>query len=740
MVGMVFGFGNAGGGGPRRTGLWLLFALLLWLAATVAQRQTRVEVVSDGSRIVVDVAGSTASIPLTIESLQRIEIRAMDSVDPPGGRALELVEGEHVVLVESLPPVFQLPPGRIEPLGDWELDEFAGSGVVYSREVDVTGPFTLRAGFTGRFLHHLTVTLHGSPTCTISFRRGWINNDLFIWDADGVAVASTSIDPQPGVDLMAVLTTLARAGAAAALLTALFTLTTWLPTPQARASVARSSSGGQLGLAAAVVLGAAAAGLSIWVARAVLEALPHFPDTVVYVLQAKWLLAGRLYQELSTIQEHLTVPFTYVTAEGWLAHYPFGWPALLSVGLAVGKPWLVAPVLGGLYTVLLYLVGRELYSRGLGLMTAALAVVSPISCLLFASLLSHAAGATLILLSLWLMLVARRRQAPWLTVIAGLALGFAFGIRPLAAVAVAVPVLAFVLFDLRRPAEAPRTPWLFAGTTIGIAIGLVPTLIANRLITGSFLSFPYSLAKGSMYSIENWPFGLRNMDVLLASSQPALFGWGWGYAASWFLTALPLAVVLVPILLRRLNSYDVLLLACFATLVLLHLGTRAHGLHGFGPRYYFDGFFALYLLAARGFQELARIGVGPDVTVARPRYGSPAFLMAATLFVTLNASALLVLPQRLESYRGYNRVDGALVHDIQQLDTDRALVLFGESDWRNWAMASPLMAGDGGGNFVFGQDLEDNAALFRFAPDRPAYLWLAGKLEPLARSGEGARD
>ena len=126
--------------------------------------------------------------------------------------------------------------------------------------------------------------------------------------------------------------------------------------------------------------------------------------------------------------------------------------------------------------------------------------------------------------------------------------------------------------------------------------------------------------------------------------------------------------------------------------------------------------------------------------MARPRYGSPAFLMAATLFVTLNASALLVLPQRLESYRGYNRVDGALVHDIQQLDTDRALVLFGESDWRNWAMASPLMAGDGGGDFVFGQDLGDNTALFRVAPDRPAYLWLAGELEPLARSGDEARD
>ncbi len=740
MVWMVFGFGDSGEGGPRRTGLWLLVALVLWLAGVAAQRHTRLEVVSDGSRVIATVAGSTTSVPLTIESLHRIEIHATDAVDPPGGRTIELVEGEHVALVESLPRVFPLPVGWVQPLGDWEIDELAGSGVVYSREVDVTGPFTLRAGFTGRFLHHLTVTLHGSPTCTISFRRGWINNDLFIWDASGVAVAATSIDPQPGVDLLSAVTTLARAGAAAALLIALFTLTTWLPTPQVRPPIARSSSRVPLGLATAVALGAAALVISAWVARDVLEALPHFPDSVVYVLQARWLLTGRLFQELSPIQDHLTVPFTYMTTRGWLAHYPFGWPALLSVGVAAGRSWLVAPVLGGLYTVLLYLVGRELYSRPLGLLAAVLAVVSPISCLLFASLLSHAAGATLILLSLWLLLVARRRQAPWLTVLAGFALGCAFGIRPLAALAVAIPCLVFVLSDLRRPMAAPSTPWLFAGTTAGAVIGLIPTVLANRVITGSFLSLPYSLAKGSMYSIENWPFGLRNMDVLLASSQPALFGWGWGYAASWFLTALPLAVVFVPILLRRLNAHDVLLLICFTFLVLLHLGTRAHGLHGFGPRYYFDGFFALYLLAARGFQELARIGIGPDVTVARPRYGSPAFLMAATLFVTLNVSALAMLPQRLELYRGYNRVDSSLVREIQQQGADRALVLFGEPDWRNWAMASPLMSGDGGGDFVFGQDLEDNTALFRFAPDRPAYLWLAGELEPFTRPKDGARD
>ena len=47
------------------------------------------------------------------------------------------------------------------------------------------------------------------------------------------------------------------------------------------------------------------------------------------------MLGGSLWGEVSAIQEYLTVPFTYVEGNRWLAHYPPAWPALLALGLAL---------------------------------------------------------------------------------------------------------------------------------------------------------------------------------------------------------------------------------------------------------------------------------------------------------------------------------------------------------------------------------------------------------------------
>ncbi len=73
-------------------------------------------------------------------------------------------------------------------------------------------------------------------------------------------------------------------------------------------------------------------------------------------------------------------------------------------------------------------------------------------------------------------------------------------------------------------ASADHAIAAFAG---GFVLAGIPTLVANALITGSAFSFPYSLAHGSMFGAANIPFGLRNLDALLASSGAALTGWGW---------------------------------------------------------------------------------------------------------------------------------------------------------------------------------------------------------------------
>ena len=195
--------------------------------------------------------------------------------------------------------------------------------------------------------------------------------------------------------------------------------------------------------------------------------------------------------------------------------------------------------------------------------------------LIFGSLLSHAAAATFILAGLWLTLLARRRGNWPAAALAGVAMGLAFGIRPLSAAAVAVPLSAVIVRDLvaRRHRDSRNR---VIGWFMGATAAALPTLAANQLITGNALTFPYSLADGSMYFAANLPFGIRNLDVLLYSAGTMLHGWGWPQFHGAFWVALGLAFPLVPFLLRRHTASDVLLAAVVVSVALTPLAISAN--------------------------------------------------------------------------------------------------------------------------------------------------------------------
>ncbi len=457
---------------------------------------------------------------------------------------------------------------------------------------------------------------------------------------------------------------------------------------------------------------------------------------MVYLLQARWLLDGRLVPPVSAIQQHLDVPFTYVVDGHWIAHYPFGWPAMLATGLAAGAAWTVAPLLGGLYVMLLWWLGNTLYDQRVGCAAACLGVLSPMARVIFGSHLSHAGSATLVLGFLVLLQRSRRRQGIGLALAGGILLGLAFGIRPLSALAAAVPCGIQLLMDCRNSHRGQSSRARLAAVITGGVAGTVPLLIGNLIITGSPLSLPYTFARGSMYSLANVPFGIQNLDAIFASTLPALHGWGWGLSGGWLILALPLALTMVPFLLRRYTKSDILLAGWFLCLMAVHVGTQAHGLHGFGPRYYFDAFAALFLLTARGFQELARIAPGGDRSEkcpAEPGGTAITWIAAALLFAVLAGSTAVTLPERLRLYTGYNGVDASLERAVADAGVARGLILFGDDDWQDWAMASRMMTGPRRHDLIFARDLGDNSALWTAYPGMPAYLWRGGRLETLAR-------
>ena len=696
---------------------WLAAAPLLWLAAAAVDRSTEVVVENLGDHLRVVVAGTELEVPAAVRQLDRIALHAAASIDPPGGRAIVLAHGSARERW-PLPHRFEPAPGSPPPVGDWWVDGRLPVEPVFDRQVDVAGSFVLEASLRGRFTNDLTLTLTGTPTLFVSLRRGLLDNYVAVKDRAGGLLAVTTLDPTPGPDLLAIAAQLLRAAAAACLLVAFVLLVALLfpgspdnriasPAPSPR----RTPPSWVTAVVLLVLLGLGVA-ISFWVATDVLGGLPHQIDETIYLLQARWLLDGEVAPEATPAHRLLAPPFTYLRDGRWLAHYPVGWPALLAAGLAARVPHLATTVLGGIFVILVFVVGRELDDTVTGLAAATLVVVSPLARLMSATMFPHAACAVLVGVAVWLALGPRRLPAAAGAGI-GLALGACLAVRPMTAVVVAL-VLGVWLLAGALGGEQRRTAWttLASAVVVGVAASL-PTLVHNTSVTGDPFTLPYSLASGTMYGPANVPFGIRNLDAILVSASAGLAGWGWPLVSGGLALALPLAFVGLPFLLRRARPTDWLLLAIVLAAAAAHLPTRANGLHGFGARYAFDVGICLVLLAARGWRELARAG-RPSPTAVRT---------VLALFLVLNLTALAALPARLASYRGYAGVTGALERQLAASGLERAVILVDGDSLEAWCEGGRFMTGPRRHDIVVAAEAGDTSLIEAAYPDRPLLRW-----------------
>ena len=716
----------------RLLALWLLAAPALWLIAAGIDRRTEVVIENLGSHLRFSVAGTDLVVTDTIDSVGRITIHAADSIDRPGAILLEI---DHDGGVEELRSRrrFSFPEDTPTPVGDWWVDHRDVSEPRLDETVSIDGPFTTRATFLGRFSSELTITLHGRPTVSFSLRRGLLDNYMVIRRSDGSLVDVTTLDPTPGVDIRATVAQLLRAAAAALLVipfvgfvAVAFPSTTKIATTSKPESPSRNPSS-RVALLAALGLAVIGAAISAWVAVDILGGLPHQIDEVVYLLQGRWLIDGEVAPAVTAIQDHLSVPFTYVVEGQWIGHYPIGWPAILALGLALGAPHLVTSAIGLVFVLLVFLVGREIDDDLTGLAAASLALVSPLARILCGSMFPHAACAVLVLLALWMLLLSRRLSGWWAGAVAGAALGCCLAVRPMTAVAVSVVLGGWLVFEALSAEKPPRSTWVTLASATGAGLlASIPTLVHNAVVTGSFLSLPYSLTNGTMYGLDNIPFGIRNLDAILVSASSSLTGWGWPLVTGGLALALPLAFVGLPFLLRRTRREDWLLLALLVIVALGHLPTRANGLHGYGARYVFDVAACLYLLGARGFRELARW--------AQP--SRTAVTTVVALFFALNLTALAALPTRLALYRGYYGVTGELERRLDATGLEEAIILIEVDEWEPWGEAARLMTGPRRFGIIVGEDLDDNSVITSAYPDRPVLRWDGEHLRRDERGGD----
>jgi hypothetical protein len=333
---------------------------------------------------------------------------------------------------------------------------------------------------------------------------------------------------------------------------------------------------------------------------------------------------------------------------------------VLALGVTLGIPWLVNPILNGVNVLLVHRLGQELFDRPTARVAAVLFALSPWNLFLGMSLMPHPvslAGG----LAAAVGVAAYRRGRPWpIMAVAGGGIGLASLVRPLEGL-----ILAACL-GLWSLGARPVRRAVIGGALLAlgaIAVGAL-TLPYNAALTGDATRFPIMAYTDTLYGPGTNAMGfgpnrglgwsgldplpghgvldvLVNLNLNLFALNIELFGWATGSLAllAWFAVGC------------RKRRADWLMLAVIAVVVGAHSLYWFAGGPDFGPRYWYLITVPCAFLGARALLGLARASGEPEV---RGRVLGGAALLAAT-------SLLVFVPWRAgDKYYHYRGMEPSL--------------------------------------------------------------------------------
>jgi hypothetical protein len=256
-----------------------------------------------------------------------------------------------------------------------------------------------------------------------------------------------------------------------------------------RAKILRVPGRGYALVCAAVLLAAAALLSVVLFARN-----PHNVDSVAQLFQARIFLGGALTAPAPEHPEFFGATHLVRHAGRWFSQYPPGHPALLSLGLLAGLPWLVNPLFAAGTVALVFATARRILGDGGARLSAVLYVVSPFALFMSASYMNHVTTGFFLALALFATVRAEGDERRWVwSLVTGLALGSAATIRPLEAAAWTAVLGTWILL------RGGWRPAVLAGAACMVAV--LPLLVYNALTTGHPLRFGYSLLWGAGHGL-----------------------------------------------------------------------------------------------------------------------------------------------------------------------------------------------------------------------------------------------
>jgi len=375
-----------------------------------------------------------------------------------------------------------------------------------------------------------------------------------------------------------------------------------------------------------------------------LNGAPATLDSASQLLHARYVAEGALAGPDLPAVEFWDFQYMLETPAGWVSQYPPGHILLLGLGVWLGAPWLIGPLVLGCTVCVTSLLGEEIFGEGpVARLGALLAATSP-----------FLIGATV---ALYAALRALRGRWRW-TILVGTAVGLTVLTRPLFGLLMAVIVSLGALW-VAAPRERSRD---LGKRVLGVLVGGLPWAVFlfwyNARFFGSPFRFGYTAAQGDAHGLgfHPDPWGARyGPTEALAYTMGELRA----LSVDFLQTPLPALFVVIAygLLVAEIPRRAWLLVAWAGGLVAVNFFYWHHDLL-LGPRMLNESAPAWALLTAFTGAGLVRWGGGRgeegadegDATrSARDRERSMAWL-ASTLGVSLLIGWLALAPMKLREY------------------------------------------------------------------------------------------
>ncbi len=260
------------------------------------------------------------------------------------------------------------------------------------------------------------------------------------------------------------------------------------------------------------LLAGAAFALYATLAVTVFDARPLLVDELAQMLHAQIFASGALSRPAGAHPEFFSMVHVLDMQGRVYSQFPAGGPAMLMLGVLAGAPWLVGPFFGAICVIAFAQMARAAERRTPTVLLAVLLFAfAPFTAFMAASHMNHVPTLAFLLIAVASLAHVMRdphARLRW-SFVAGLGYGLAATIRPIDALAFALPAGLWFLGGALRD----RARWrqaLLAGA--GVALPVLALLYVNWRTTGAPLRFGYTLLWGPSHSLgfHDAPWGVTH--------------------------------------------------------------------------------------------------------------------------------------------------------------------------------------------------------------------------------------